>query len=449
MAELSTKAQCFIFIMAYALRAGYVIAQNRYGVVIGDVQGGDAALYLKLAESLMAGRGFATGGGSTAWVMPGYPLFLSACYWLVGWNPERIGLIQSVFSAAACLWIGRSAALLFSARVGWIAGIIGAVYYELILWTSGQLLTEPLYFFLIASALYATVVAFTAASPKPWRFFLAGGLFGLSALARPLALGLGLGMAGALLARSLWATDRRRQWLAVAFAASCVVVLLPWGIRNSLSMGYFTLVSTEGGHVFWLGNNPAYDRKDHPDFERFGGYTAMIPPLREVMGKSEVEANRIFYKAAMQHIASHPGLWVARAAHKTWNMWRPVFSQSSSRHKLIGWTLYPALLGLSLVGLCLSWPLRDRVWPLWVFLLLNLLAHSAITGEIRFRVPLWAALMPFAALSLSRVVGEILKPSDRGPAGERLPGVPRSAPQARRRSQWGKRSSGWWGGWIR
>jgi len=176
-------------------------------------------------------------------------------------------------------------------------------------------------------------------------------------------------------------------------------------------MNHFTLLSLEGGHVFWLGNNPEYDRFEHPDFTKWGGYTLMFNNFpEEVKGKTEVEADQVFSQTAWQHIFAHPFNFVVRGFHKTWNMWRPTFSGSSWKNLLVSWTIYPMLLLLSLSGIWLS--LRKRLVTaqtvaagvlVWIFLT-NLLIHFTITGEMRFRVPLWTVLIPFAALTVSVII---------------------------------------------
>jgi hypothetical protein len=284
------------------------------------------------------------------------------------------------------------------------------------LWTSGQILTEPLYTFLLAAAIYSLVRATMAERAVNLQFALAGSLFGLAALVRPLALAIALGLGFLMLSVSLLSRrGRLKQTLIFIFA--CLLVMQPWGLRNYFVLDSYTLVSTEGGHVFWLGNNPEYDLYEHPDFTRYGGYTVMFKPPQElgnqIYKRSEPEKNRIFAVAGRQHIFNHPQSFLTRAMHKTWNMWRPTFSVSSFQNKLVSYSFYPLLLLLSLSGIFLAWRriptaageesfflrLTEPAGLLIVFLLAHLVLHAVINGEIRFRVPLWSVLIPFAALA--------------------------------------------------
>lgn len=415
--SLDSRDRIIIFLGALVARLGYVLTEYKFESIGGSFVSGDSFFYLKLAESLLAGGGLATETGPTAFVSPGFPLFLAACRFAFGTDPLWTSLFQCVLSAAACLFVAETTAVLFGNRAGFIGGVIAAGYYELVLWTSGQLLTEPLYFFLLAAALLALV----AAAADRFRFgkiCLAGALFGLAALVRPTALPVVIGLAGAIFVAALVRRRSRRQWRpALVFVAVCLLVMLPWGLRNQVVLGSFTLLSTEGGHVFWLGNNPAYDLFEHPDFARFGGYTIMFEPppelAAELNGKSEAERGRIYARHARSHIFADPAAFFVRGLHKNWNMWRPGFAGSSWRNRLVSLTFYPVLLLLFLAGVVLAArragkelldPAAAPAGLLLTFLLVHLAMHSVITGEIRFRVPLWAAIIPFAALALEKTL---------------------------------------------
>ncbi|MCY7346308.1 MAG: glycosyltransferase family 39 protein [Pyrinomonadaceae bacterium] len=406
--NLSFVKQSAIFLIAFAARFIYLLPQ----IPAKTYTGSDTRLYLDIAQNILQGNGFAAGQTPTAFVSPLYPLYLSFCLAVFGENILWASVLQCVFSSLTSVLIALTATRLFDKNVGMIAGMIAALYYELILWNSSQLLTEPLYTFFLASAVYAVVCAVTTENRKILCFSLAGVAFGLAGLVRPLGLPIAVSVTVFLL--TIFLLTRQTHWkYALLILLCCVLTMLPWGVRNHYTMNRFTLLSLEGGHVFWLGNNPEYDRFEHPDFTKWGGYTLMFNNFpEEVKGKTEVEADQIFSQTAWQHIFAHPFDFVVRGFHKTWNMWRPAFSGSSWKNLLVSWTIYPMLLLLSLSGIWLS--LRKRLVTaqtvaagvLVLVFLTNLLIHFTITGEMRFRVPLWTVLIPFAALTVSVIISK-------------------------------------------
>jgi hypothetical protein len=57
------------------------------------------------------------------------------------------------------------------------------------------------------------------------------------------------------LAAHLDANKRTLSFVAVA-ATACCLLLVPWVLRNAISLKAFVPVSTTGGENFLLGNNP-------------------------------------------------------------------------------------------------------------------------------------------------------------------------------------------------
>jgi 4-amino-4-deoxy-L-arabinose transferase-like glycosyltransferase len=415
--KLSNRAKFLIFAVGLFCRVFYVLAQYRYGVFGGSLVGADSPFYIEIAKNILAGNGMAYGNAPTAYVSPGYPIFLAGCFGVFGENLLWTSLFQCLLSALVCVFAALAAEIIFGRRVGLIAGLIACFYYELIFWTSGQILTEPLYTFLLAAAVYALIRASVSEKNAILNYSVAGALFGLAGLVRPIALVIALGI-GILAIVISFFYQRKQSIHFLLFTAVCLLVMQPWGIRNYFVFNQYLLTSSESGHVLWAGNNPEFDLYEHPDFERYGGYTIMFEPpaeLREELkGKSQMESDRIYSQRARQHIFDHPGAFVVRALHKTWNMWRPTFSGASFQNKLVSYTFYPILLLLSLTGIFLAWRsqignysfknfslnLTKPVGLLSVFLILHLLLHAVVNGEIRFRVPLWIALIPFASFAL-------------------------------------------------
>jgi hypothetical protein len=157
--------------------------------------------------------------------------------------------------------------------------------------------------------------------------------------------------------------------------------------------------------VLWLGNNPQYDRIA-ADFSRFGGYSpaGLFPRLPRTAPRTESDVSDEYRAAALSHIAREPLKWITRAPHKIWNMWRPVEAGASLRHTFVALTIYPALMVGAAAGLFLAWR-RPSAIPLSVFLAANVVLHAAVTGEMRFRIPLWPAVIPFFAVAVDRMLG--------------------------------------------
>lgn len=403
----------FLFGLSFVLRAS-IVAGYRLGFLNGGLEGGDTHLYVGIAGGLIDGAGFAFEGEPTAYISPFYPIFLGAIFFLFGENLLLTGFIQSILSSLVPVWIFYYTSLIFENRTtGFLAGLIAAINYEFILWANAQILTEPLYVFLLATALLFLVRGIGKPLRSYFDFAFSGFFFALAALTRPLPIGVALGIfllifAGVFFSASL---DWKKP---IVFISVFLCLMLPWGIRNYLVMDALTISSLETGHVLWLGNNPEYDLYAHPDFQKFGGYTAMIEPDEELIerlnGKSSAERNRIYREAALAHIKNHPSEFLKRAAHKNWNMWRPNFSNSSGRNNLISFTFYPLILFSALIGMFLALlNLRGRfpekiLHPVSIFALIflvHIFIHSVVTGEIRFRVPLWVVLIPFSAFAFS------------------------------------------------
>ena len=410
------KNTLYIFLLALLIRVS-VVFSYAYGFFNGGLKGADSKLYFQIARNLLAGNGFATEHGPTAFVSPLYPLFLAGCMSIVGENYIVISLVQAFLSALACVFIYKISLLTFkNPTVALTSGILAAIHYELILWSNAQLLTEPIYVVLLSAAVMTLLAGVRKTRHQNLFYIISGLTFALASLARPTAIAIAVGLLVILLGASVFGNNVNWRG-AIIFAMVFSAVMFPWGLRNYFVFESFTVSSMEGGHVFWLGNNLQYDTYEHPDFKRFGGYTAMIKPdnnlLDELKEKSSVEQNKIFADTAWAHIKSNPGAFIRRAAHKNWNMWRPNFSGSSWRNGLISYTFYPLMLITALLGICLTWrsfgrglfkKLGSPGGILIAIFLMHILIHSVITGEIRFRVPLWVVLLPFSAYSICHVI---------------------------------------------
>lgn len=386
-----------IWLIAFTARALYVLAQTKTAFAAGSFYGTDSHLYDALAQSILNGQGLSFAGQPTAFVTPGYPIFLALCYWLIGRNFLLIGLLQSALGAAVAVFVYKMARGIFDREVAWVAGLLSALMPELIVWGSGQILTEPLYIFLLTAALYA-LVSLLPADGKPLpanaagvsqslflRAATAGLLLGLSALVRPIAL-----IFGACCILYLW---RKAGWLrAGVVALGLLLTIAPWIYRNHERLGT-AMMTTETGWVLYLYHSPQTSAEN-------GGYDPHVARVPEVRGLSEVEQNRFYLRAALRFAYGHPQRELVLSINRFWNMWRPTYAAASVRHRVVATLTYLPLICFAIPAVLL-WRFRHPgISVLALFLLFHFTFHLFVASELRFRVPLMPVLAIYAAFGM-------------------------------------------------
>jgi hypothetical protein len=236
----------------------------------------DPARYFGIASNIAHGRGYAdvftirngvpVPGEPSAYYPPGYPYFLGSIAWLqrVGVLPHGLprvaGVAQALLGSATVVLVGVLGRNVWSRRAGVIAAAILAVYPNLVM-HAAALLSETLFIFLFVAAVVTLVPA--AGRPGPLsrgRLALAGVLFALSVLVRPVSLA-----ALPLLALVWWLQGRkegrgiglRRAGVQVGWLLGCTVLLVvPWTIRNAVRMHAFVPLSTNNGDNLCIGYSP-------------------------------------------------------------------------------------------------------------------------------------------------------------------------------------------------
>ncbi len=234
-----------ILLLALLLRAAWIahFPANPIGTV-------DAEGYHLIARNLLQGNGF-----SMMWEAPFcpvairtplYPLFLAGVYQLMGTDPRRAVLFQMLLETLTTALVLRAGNLLGGRRVGLLAGLLYAGNASTQRYT-GVLFAETLHLTAMAAALCATL--WTMQRPTLRWSALSGAMWALAILIKPnvqfLALGVGLlllapAWGGKRARRTRWAR-RARLRAAASFFIALGLVLLPWFIRNRVSLGRWSL----------------------------------------------------------------------------------------------------------------------------------------------------------------------------------------------------------------
>lgn len=259
---------------------------------------GDEYYYLAVARSIAAGQGHHS-DRLDAWAAwpPGQAFWLSR---FIPANEGPFALLQAPRSLVAAqvflgsllvFLVGALGCLLADRRVGLVAAMFAAVLPELVAFS--HYLWPTTLFSVLCLASWCCVVlarqrqslAFAAA---------AGAVFGLAVLTRETAAAMALGGAVWLLWHAAPGERRGAALRSGVMLALCVLVVLPWTLRNFERIGRLVPVSTVGWMAAREGNTLSADdwmQEDHEALSAFRlRYYALSETQRIDVARSEAIA---------------------------------------------------------------------------------------------------------------------------------------------------------------
>ncbi|MHB8682555.1 MAG: ArnT family glycosyltransferase [Acidimicrobiales bacterium] len=280
----------------------------------------DAADYNRLGISLATGHGwgtshFAHGGGPTALRPPLYPMVLGVFYKVFGVHVTGARLLAALLGAVTVVLLIAATWLLWGRRVALVAGAVAALFPPMVM-ASTSLMSEA-----VALPLEMAALLFALHHRQTrnlWWALSSGAALGLMTLTRPslavLVLPLILLLGGVLTA----GRDRQRDggaagWIrrltpAVALVLAGTLVVLPWLIRDRLTLHTWVPITTQDGFVVsgtyntTSGNDP-----DHPAAWRPATYDPTISAIIATHPHAdEVQTDALLQSAATRYLRQHP-----------------------------------------------------------------------------------------------------------------------------------------------
>lgn len=401
-----------ILVVGFALRADRVVNPI-------DRPGDDAAAYTDLARSLYEDGSYGSPDfeNSSDW-SPGAPLIYAGTFYATGGAREgTVRILNTLLGCAGIVIVYLLACRISSRRGGLIAAAAVAVYPPFI-HSTGAVLSEPPAFLTLPAAVLAFLWADEQRRPAAW--LLPGFLFGLTALIRPEYLAVGAGFAILALAREWRRGGGRGGVLAAAvLLAAFLVPIVPWTVRNLVTLDRFVPLSTGGGKALYVGSYlPAdgdYQRVKAILVERYLGrdlepYSAALDRVDPVPLFDRVAARypemprdsalgRIGKDDLRRYLEQDPAGYAAMLARKVARMWGtgvgPAMEGTSGRLAQL------LLLALGIGGLAvLSW---RRRWEAIAFAIpiATITAIGAISlAANRRNEILMTLVMPLAAAAL-------------------------------------------------
>jgi 4-amino-4-deoxy-L-arabinose transferase-like glycosyltransferase len=221
---------------------------------------------------------------------------MAAALRMLGDSPRSIRLSAIAFSSLSAPLLLLFALEMSPFGVALASGFGCAVYPSWVFFSTSAL-TEPFFMPILIASLWFTAVAVRRGSYA--LAFLAGAVWGVAALVRPLA----VPMAALVVGYFLW---RKSLKSAILFGLGCTLVLSPWLIRNELVFGH-PILANEGGETF-LGSNNPYVLDNPADY---GMWVApwQVPEYRALMApmKDELKENQLEYDLGKDFLRRYPG----------------------------------------------------------------------------------------------------------------------------------------------
>jgi 4-amino-4-deoxy-L-arabinose transferase-like glycosyltransferase len=337
--------------------------------------------------------------GKTFHQEPLYPYAIALTYRLLGADPRWVFLWQTMLGVATTLLWWRLARRYFGELVALIAAVLIACYAPLY-YLELSLVRTTLLAFLTAAAVSLADRAFEKRTMRAW--LEAGIVFGISMLGQTT-----LAAFAVLCIAVLFWRYRRELPVAARFACAAIAGLLigisPAVARN-LVVGVPAFSLASNGPLTFISANDAIAAT--PEYGSAINYNR----VEQVMDESDAK----FGPAAKIVLSSHPSVWnfvwlTARKFAKFWQWYEEPDNQNLYYFALysdvLAWSPTALLLSpLILVGLVLAAPRFEQCILLYAVAANGIAVALAASPVGRYRASFFAALIPFAALTLVRMV---------------------------------------------
>jgi hypothetical protein len=392
-----------------------------------------AALGLRLAE----GHGFTFAQGWYPFTPPDtptahwsflYTAFVAACFRLAGPQPVVVRIASALISGLLLPWstFRLSRRLLPEMpQLPLLAAALSAGYAFFVLY-AGRIMTESFYIIVLLVSL-ERALALAAALERPsrpadrraWALSLPlGASLGILILLRQVALFWTVALLAWLLFIGLAGAQSRRGWLRRSqLVGACGLIpllfVLPFTLRNFRVYGEFLLLNSNGGYAMYSAQHPLHGI----DFQAFAA--APLPDEIPQYSLNEAQWDRELMRRGIAFVVAEPGRYLRLSASRLLDFFEFWPTQTTLLHnagRLLSFTLFlPWFAG----GI---WLAARRAWRecrsarafcrrpealAMLFILFYSLLHIFTWAMPRYRLPVDAVAVPFAALALAEAAAAL------------------------------------------
>jgi 4-amino-4-deoxy-L-arabinose transferase-like glycosyltransferase len=414
-------------VLVTALPRLAALLYERDRIILLNVDKGDIFARQFLADGTY---GFIPGHPS-AYTQPLYGWFLIPLYWIFGRHWEVVGLAHICVAVATTLIVWQIGRRWLTPTIGLLAGLIVALHPYLV-WHDVHMNREIVDHLLAAATVYLTL---HAAERFGWQRAL------------PLGAVIGLGILGnvrlealpvLLCAYLLWrnGVSRRTVLATGAVFAAAAVAVMPWVVRNKVSVGCWAV--TTDARALWKANNVnTYETLKHGGWIDHVPQPKSFPPTPQdvferwqrtgvVVPYDECDQMTTFQRKVISFWIHHPGEKARLVPLDAQWLWQPNVVETRGRPGAGSWldtvrtSAEPAyMIPLYLLAVGGLFLVPRYLAALTVLLLgYQTLVAMLFVGETRYRVPWDFLLALLAATALVEALRRVRARRDQGGSGD-------------------------------
>ena len=334
----------------------------------------DALEWHQMAQNFLNGRGLVVNENLKAYRTPIPGLYIAVIYAIFGFSVRAVQ-IANIFLGAFTVWLVYD-------LVGRIFGVIAArwsafftAFYPVLLFYTGQMLSETLVIMLIALALW---LVWQLHDRMAIWFGAAGIVLGLAVLTRETALPIAVLIALWTLIGCRATGWRQRVSPALVMLAFLLITITPWTIHNYVATSKFVPLTSQGGLSLWIANNPLADGTG------VGGKTLRMPHVEAL---PEVERGAAYQRLAVRFICENPARFAQLTLRRLQYFWHLEY-HGEGLAEVVFLVVYLPMLVLAAIGVWIGWHLNRVAVLLLLTVPASLTAvHMVYLPAGRYRLP--------------------------------------------------------------
>jgi hypothetical protein len=382
---MDKKIIIYFCLLGFVIRAAYSIFFNP------DITFSDEERFWAESAHILNDQTLRTYGGKYAHDMPLTAMLIAAASYATGGSILGVKLVLAGVSAITIYVIAMLAYVIHPSRQSALIAAIFATFYPFFIYYSSLLLSETLFL------LFLTYF-FVQLLNHQTTFWHSSVTAGLVHLTRPTVF---------YFMPIIWVWQYLLRFISTKQLAVIillfVLIILPWGIRNAITLDHFSVTTSGSGQVLWEGNNPwNYNGGVSGSFSDPEAYLSDLP--KDV---NEFEADAWKKEQAVKYILSDPQHFIEMSVKKFmrfWHLWPNTYEYHAWYYKLISiLALFPVFV-LTLMSLYVLRKDLKRLSILYLFIGYYTALHMVTIGSIRYRLPLEPIMIALSSATLVHLI---------------------------------------------